>query len=234
LIRAHEFNSTWWGGPAGIIEGPAFFALPADEQKAALTRFEWVEFRSSATAAPPAQTVNEAGFLKADTQIPFRIGLREFPRGCTADLTLRSAADPDFSLDASDWEIFEHERFRLLPGVTPERLNARYAMWAEALRESDPEHCFQILQGGAPQGWFLGHAESSDTVNLTLGVLRHGASISGFTIYQAALKRFAGMGYRIGTAAFSASNTAVLNIYSKLGARFTCPSEIWMWMRRPA
>jgi hypothetical protein len=175
--------------------------------------------------------------MRVDTQVQFRIGLRELAaagNGRAAGVSLRSALEPDFSLDQSDWEIFGHERFRVLPGVTEERLNERYSRWAEMLRKNDPAHCFQILREGEPQGWFLGQAESGDTVNLTLGVLRRNAGVSGFTVYETALRRFREMGYRMGTASFSVSNTAVHNIYARLGARFTCPAGIWLWMRRPA
>lgn len=231
MIRLHQFNTDWWGKPVGIIEDAAFFLLPAAERNQALAEFDWVEVRTELTNRVPSSAIHEAGFFAADTQVEFRIGLsggeRTFPQG----IELISAEDPGWSLDASCWAPFEHERFSLLPRITPERLLARYRMWALSLADKHPEHCFQILYEGGSQAWFLGGPISNDVVDLTLSVRRENARISGHAVYQAALAQYANLGFRIGQASFSIRNTGVHNIYAKLGARFRRPTGIWLWCR---
>jgi hypothetical protein len=218
-----------------ILDDPTFFSLPPNEQRCILEPFDWAEFRATLAENLPLLKMSDAGFTLADTQVHFRIRLRDLSNplsDCSAGLTLRAATETGTLLDESEWAIFHHERFRHLPGVNTARLNVRYSMWAESLLKSDPRHCFQILYEGLPQGWFLARPESGDTLNLTLGVLRRDARVSGYAVYEAALRRFASMNYRVGCASFSISNTPVHNIYSQLGARFVRPVGMWLWVRR--
>jgi hypothetical protein len=48
-------------------------------------------------------------------------------------------------------------------------------------------------------------------------------------LYQKAIRAYAAKGTRIGFGSFSVRNTAVLNIYSQLGARFTSAEGVWLW-----
>ena len=41
MIRLHEFNTKWWGQPAGIIDDAGFFSLPAPARRQALEPFQW-------------------------------------------------------------------------------------------------------------------------------------------------------------------------------------------------
>ena len=81
---------------------------------------------------------------------------------------------------------------------------------------------------GQPQGWFLSSL-TGQGLYLALAMLSQTAQISGLHLYQAAFLAYAAKGARIGHAGFSARNTAVLNIYSQLGARFTPAEGIWLW-----
>jgi hypothetical protein len=233
LIRLHQFNSEWWGKPAGIIEDSTFFTFSREEQSAALKPFAWAEFRVPLNKDLPLCAIRDAGFMLADTQVHFRIALNKL-RGSSNEsspgLTLRPATEPGYVLDPSDWAMFRHERFQFLPDITAEQLNARYAKWAESLLNNSPGLCFQIFYAGLPQGWFLAQSELDGTVNLALGVLRSDAKVSGFSVYQNVLRRLASMGYEVGHASFSVSNTAVHNIYAQLGARFVRPVGIWLWI----
>jgi hypothetical protein len=67
-------------------------------------------------------------------------------------------------------------------------------------------------------------------LNLTLAAARRQARISGFLLYEKGLAAYAARGHRIGFASFSVMNTPVHNIYAKLGARFTPPTAIWLWV----
>jgi len=48
-------------------------------------------------------------------------------------------------------------------------------------------------------------------------------------LYQKTIRVYATKGARIGFTSFSVRNTAVLNIYSQLGARFTSAEGVWLW-----
>jgi hypothetical protein len=61
-------------------------------------------------------------------------------------------------------------------------------------------------------------------------MLAKDARVSGMLLYHKACITYAGMGYRVGEASFSATNSAVHNIYARLGARFTAPSGNWLWI----
>ena len=229
MIRTHEYNTRWWGAPAGIVDDPAFFALRDPERQQALAPFEWVEFKSAFAGAPSLSSLAGAGFILADTQLAFRIALKQGGGSCGDDLTVRFADEPGFAYCKKDLASFQHERYVHLPGISPERLNTRYAEWGSQLIREHPRTCLAVLSGGEVQGWFLSQPAAAG-LNLTLAVAHRNARISGFLLYEKSLAAYAARGHRIGFASFSAMNTAVHNIYSKLGARFTAPVGIWLWI----
>jgi hypothetical protein len=147
--------------------------------------------------------MSEAGFVFVDTQVNFRIGLARRGSSCAAPLSLVPASSGSWQVDTAEWAIFRHERFRFLPGITPLRLNQRYARWAAELVEQSPEACFEIRSEAGPEGWYFGKPASERTVNLTLGVMRKDARISGYAAYEAVLGHFADLGFRLGWASFS-------------------------------
>ena len=66
---------------------------------------------------------------------------------------------------------------------------------------------------------------------VALAMLAGDATISGMLLYQKACAAYARLGYRVGEASFSVTNTAVHNIYAKLGARFSTPAGNWLWIK---
>jgi len=229
MIRSHEFNSRWWGAPAGILDDPAFFDLAEDERERVLAGYRWVEFRSELAAAPRLSSIARAGFFLADTQIAFRIGLQQRCGSCADELAVCFADEPGFAYCERDLAPFEYERFVHLPGVTPDRLHARYAAWGRQLIGDHPESCLAVMSRGEIQGWFLS-APTEVGLNLALAATHRGVRISGFLLYEKSLAAYAERGHRLGFASFGVRNTAVHNIYAKLGARFTAPTGIWFWV----
>ncbi len=230
MIRQHDFNSRWWGEPVGIVDRGAFFSLPPAERARALAPFHWVEFKSRLNDAPPLTLLRDAGFFLADTQVEFRIGLKaSVVSACAEAIAVHFATDAPFDLRAEDVPLFEHERYRHLPGNDPERTNRRYVEWARQLIREHPDCCLQVTAEEAAQGWFLSRP-AAGCLNLTLAMLRRHARISGFLLYDQALRAYASRGHRIGWASFSVTNTAVLNIYARLGAHFVGPTGIWLWV----
>ncbi len=230
MIRLHEINSRWWGEPAGIVDDAGFFALPDHEREQALAPYRWVEFKSGFAGAPPLPALARAGFFLVDVQIAFRIALKPGGgSGCSEALMARFADEPGFAYSGDELAPFEHERYIHLPGQTQDRLNARYGDWGKQLIRDHPETCLAILADGEVQGWFLSQPAAAG-LNLTLAAAHHSARISGFLLYEKGLAAYAGRGHRIGFASFSVMNTPVHNIYAKLGARFTPPTAIWLWV----
>jgi len=231
MIRRHEANSGWWGEPVGVLDDAGFFALEAPAQRQALDEFSFVEFKAPLEAAPPAAALARAGFLLADVQIPFRIALAAVPPVASlAGYACRSAAEEAFEVRQEHMRGFAHERFTELPGMTIERLNARYATWSNQLIERSPGWCLRLSHGGVTQGWFLAEPAGSGLF-LALAMLAERATVSGQHLYQCAMNEFAQRGAGVGQASFSVRNTAVLNIYARLGARFTPAVGVWQRLR---
>ncbi len=226
MIREHVFNSQWWGGRAGIIESFDFFDAPAGEQQRALDAFDWVELRAPLRDAP-LRAIHERGFFQIDVQVPFRIALARVPDAPSlAGFTVERAP---FTIDEHELAPFANERYRYLPGVTEEKLAARYSMYTQHLLASDPEWCLRIVSGGRVQGWFLSQ-NTPDGLALELAMLHRDATTSGIYIYQKALRVYAERA-RLGFARFSITNVPVLNIYSRLGAQYLAPVGSWLWIR---
>lgn len=232
MIRTHEANSAWWGQPVGLVTDAAFFARDRAAQQATLRPFAWAEFKAPLTGALDAFALGRAGFVQVDVQMPFRIALRDIPASASlAGYECRSAMETPFTLQPNDVRTFEHERFLALPGVTPEHLNQRYVEWANQIVIKHPATSLCLTHEGRSQGWFFAETEGA-VLHLTLGMLAAGATVSGQHLYHAALQAYARGGANLGYASFSVRNTAVLNIYARLGAKFTTPTGVWLW-RRP-
>jgi len=228
VIREHEFNTQWWGSPVGILDDPAFFDLESSAQDEVCAPYAWVEYSAQLDAAPGPERLGHAGFHSVDTQIRFRINLSKIESTPSIEqLSVTSAEETPFSVSNDELKSFIHERFRFLPGVTAERLNNRYALWSNLLIADHPAWCLQISDGADVQGWFLAQAHPGEPLDLTLAMLKIDAHISGHLLYQKAMLEFAARGARIGDAKFSVTNTAVMNIYASLGARFLPPEGYW-------
>lgn len=229
MITEHTFNSAWFGAPVGIVRDPAWLAGPADDVRAALARYAWVELRCRPDAADRRRLAAH-GFFLADTQVHFRLGLGALrPTPSLDGLALRWADAAPFAVAADDMAPFQHERYRLVPGVTPARLAQRYARWAAQLIADAPATCIQVERGGVAQGWFLS-ATHGKRLQLTLAMTAAGATISGLHLYLAAALGYAGRGHTIGEASFSVHNLPVLNLYSHLGARFVSTEDSWLFV----
>jgi hypothetical protein len=230
MIAEHTFNSAWYGAPSGIVRDlPALAAAGDDEVHAALARFAFVELRC-APDAPGADRPRLArlGFFLADTQILFRLGLAALrPTPSLDALTLHWADDAPFTVDAM--APFRHERFQHLPGMTAARIDARYARWAADLVAASPATCLRVASAGVTQGWFLSERRGP-RLRLALAMAAAGATISGLHLYLAACLGYAARGHTVGEASFSVHNTAVLNIYAHLGARFVATEDHWLWI----
>jgi len=228
VIGRHDFNSDWCGQEAGIVRDAAFFGLPAAQRAELLAPWAWVEARQEPGLEDAG--LQGAGFRLVDTQMPFKIGLSRLQASPSLERAeVRFCDAQPFTIEAGELSDFAHERFLVLPGIGMADLNRRYALWSQALLASDPAHGMQVLVGGEVAGWFLGR-RTPKGLELTLAMLRRGASVSGHLLYHRALMAYAERGERVGYAAFSVRNTPVLNIYAALGARFLPSIGSWLWL----
>jgi hypothetical protein len=225
VIREHAFNARWWGAPVGIVEEPAtFFAAPAEARQAALEPFAWTEVRVPAGAAWDRAAAASDGFVAADVQIGFRIGLRRLPAPGPSTQALQVVPAVPFA--GRRLAPFGSERFHVL-GAPEDLVDARFAAWAEDLRTAAPDWCFEVRSEDEPQGFFCS-TPAEGGLHLALAGLYRDATVSGALVYGAALHAYAARGARSGWAAFSARNHAVHNVYASLGARFVSATEIWI------
>jgi hypothetical protein len=170
-----------------------------------------------------------AGFRLTDTQIAFRIALDKIEETpSTLKLDCVAASTQTFRLDAASMSDFQHERFAHLNGVSSDRITSRFADWANQLLQAHPDFALEVSYEGQTQGWFVAEPTKKG-LYLALAMLARGSTLSGANLYRKALHHFAAQGQSIGHAGFSASNTAVLNIYSQFGARFTAAHGTWLW-----
>jgi len=229
MIREHAHNTAWWGKPVATVEDAAFFALEPAARAAALRAYAWAEFKAPLASAPPLLKLAQSGFTLVDVQMGFRLMLGTVPDAPSlADLVGEFADQTHFEIGLDETRDFEHERFLQIPGVDRERLAQRYVRWSNQLVREQAGWCLRMSYQGKVQGWFL--ASMTDRgLYLALAMLSQTAEVSGLHLYQKAVRAFAARGARIGFAAFSVRNTAVLNIYSQLGARFTPAEGVWLW-----
>jgi hypothetical protein len=232
MIREHETNARWWGEPVGVVDDPAFFALPGDERAALLAPFAWAEYRAPLDDAPDPWALSRAGFAFGDVQVGFRIALGRIPQTPSAGaLEVVAADERPFDPGALPVRPFQHERFALLHGAAAHDLGARYLAWARDLVAEHPAWCFEILADGTPQGWYCSRPQGRNGVELTLAALYEQATISGVTLYEAAIRAYAARGARTGGASFSVRNHAAHGIYAALGARFVAATGFWLWQQ---
>jgi hypothetical protein len=232
MIEVNKYNSAWLGLKAGTLTDPGWFLKSASERVSELAGYGFVEFKARLSDAPAATLLQEAGFFWVDAIIGFRIGLNRLAATPSLErYECVSAQIEPFHVDGNEMMEFQSERFLSLPGMTSELLAKRYEKWANQLVQEEPSSCFRVLLGGKTQGWFLGKKRGT-SVDLTLAMLAKGASATGAHLYHKALLAYSNMGCSMGKAAFSVKNTPVLNIYSSLGAHFTQPEGVWIWISR--
>lgn len=233
MVREHALNTEWWGERVGVIDDPRFFLLAEPERRRLLEPFAWVEFSSDLSRARPILwQIAGAGFAQVDVQVNFRINLKAVQLDQSArDLEVVFADERAFDVASHQAESFTAERFLLLPDATQDRVDGRFTLWAAKLLKQSPDACMQLVHKGRVQGWFLARPDAGAGLNLTLAMKQRDAAVSGLHLYQRALRAYADRGHVLGWASFSLSNTAVQNLYSNLGARFTAPKGNWLWVR---
>lgn len=235
MIPSHAFHSRWWGAPVGILTDSSQLHSPNLAEE--LSGLAWCELRLPLDAEAPRDRIFELGFILADVQVPFRLDMARavesmrFSASTESRVKVETASESSFEVRGQSVATFSKERFRLLPGCDADRLRQRYVLWANQLIQDAPNWALQLTMDGKVQGWFLSSCRGR-TVELTLAMLSSEATISGHQLYARAIQTYCDMGAKRGAASFSVSNTAVMNIYSSFGARFTGPQGCWLYWSR--
>ena len=147
-------------------------------------------------------------------------------------LTVRQAVDADHErIVAIAGSSFDLGRYHADPRFPRKLADRRYRVWMEHALASPSRETWIGVVGpvGAPAGFL--HAErSGDSADIRLAAIDRGApSIAGPELFRGALVEMAARGVDRVTARISASNSAVLNIYSALGFRFHDPETVSHW-----
>jgi hypothetical protein len=227
MIDCHDFNTRWWGADVGIVRDPLFFELSAEHRDSLLAQFAWAEWRAPNGHRPGGPEA--AGFWWADVQVHFSIALGDVKAPCSQD-ALEVRPGP-FDPSARLFEPFTHERFNLLPGITRERVTARYKLWASDLIATAPSWCVELHHDGLAQGFHCA-IPSARGLHLALFGRYIGATVPGRTLYHAVLASYAARGATVGYAAYSIGNVAAQKIYVGAGARTVGIEPCWLWTRK--
>lgn len=226
-MKLHEFNSKWWGKPVGVGNVDDYCALEPEQRRAMVAEYDWIELRGQPTRQQ-VWCLSDDGFACVDQQVSFRVGLRARSSSPTsAALAVITAKQEPPLFDLTKMALFERERFWLLPGVDEATLQQRFALWGRVLTEESPETCLALVNAERRvQGWFLSRPDERG-LELTLAMLSKDSEISGFHLYERGLAHY-GASHAMGWASFSGANTAVLNIYARLGASFVSTQQYWL------
>lgn len=229
IVERHEFNSEWWGADVGIVRYAEFFMLSQRERAELLSPYAWVEFKHPRGAL--SEQISRSGFFPIDCQLGFRLDLSRFEyEEPNPAVGFRTADRTPFRIEYGTTRSFDKERFRALPGITPERLDRRYVDWANQLISECPAHAIEVTCQGVVQGWYLGRPVG-DEIELTLVMLHRGATlITGRSLYGVAFSAFAKMGSSTGFASVSANNLPSLNLFAWHGVQFNSAMECWLWV----
>jgi len=228
-IARHEFNTVWWGKPVGISTDRALLTMPDDELDKMVLDYDWIEVRCPLNEIPAAWLGPNNGFQYVDAQLSYRAPLRHLAPLSPATSLIPATDRPLGGLD--DLAPFSSERYAKLPGVTAERLAARYRRWANDLVAAHPDWCAAVLHEGQPAGYIFG-APDGRSANFVLAASSVEATTPGLVIYLAAAHFFAGKGAARMASAFSSTNVGALNAHVALRCRFDKATGIWIRMTR--
>lgn len=139
-----------------------------------------------------------------------------------------------------DWEIietiaaqsFRHGRYHADPLFPRQLADLRYQRWIRSALsgEHDIDHVYVMGEPGRVKGFYHVTIEGSRS-DLRLAAVppELQGTMLGFDLYVSMLHLLKRLGVRRATTSISASNTAVMNIYSMLGFGFSEPETIYHW-----
>jgi RimJ/RimL family protein N-acetyltransferase len=129
---------------------------------------------------------------------------------------------------------FKFGRYHTDPRFPRDLANARYVQWMRnALSGSNPNNVVFVLgQPGEVVG-FMDIVIRNGRADLRLGAVdpskNTGFSGAGFSLYVESVRTVLGLGAKSVTTKIASANTRVMNVFSRLGFRFSKPEAVLHW-----
>lgn len=219
------------GSVRDLISDPSRLS-PTLEQWAEKNSVELVGCRIPSHPSAGRALLEDSGFRFIEAQL--RATIPQLKRAALdrPRITVRQAVESDHArIVEIAGSSFDLGRYHADPRFPRKLADRRYRVWMErALAKPAPETWIGVVGPvGAPAGFLLAE-RSGDGADIRLAAIDRGApSIAGPELFRGALCELAARGLDRVTARISASNSAVLNIYSSLGFRFHDPETVSHW-----
>jgi RimJ/RimL family protein N-acetyltransferase len=152
-------------------------------------------------------------------------------RPARAALRLAGPEDRE-ALESIAGAAFHHGRFHADPRFPRRLADLRYRHWiARALTAAgDVERIYVMGEPGSVQGFYhLTVEDAASDLRLAAVSAEFQGTMVGFDLYLAMLHALQQLGVRRVATSISATNTAVMNVFSMLGFQFVEPEAIYHW-----
>jgi hypothetical protein len=224
LIRAHAFNSVWWGSPVGISSDVQDLFQNPEQLSSESTKFDWIEFRIAFEDLPTQKLGPSNGAQLVETQLTYQKNISRLGV-CPGGVTILPATQAP--INVNNFSPFSHERYAKLRKVDANRLALRYRQLADQLVENSPETCASIFYKSSLVGYIFGHMKGTTAV-FDLAVTSINAQVSGQALYDAAGYMFNQAGASRMTSSFNAANLGALNAHVRMQCSFIEATSIWL------
>jgi RimJ/RimL family protein N-acetyltransferase len=163
-----------------------------------------------------------------------RLGARSFPGDSPLIAPAEKVDLPELRVIAET--AFSHERYHVDPRLNSRLANLRYGNWLESSFHHPRQVLLKISATDQLVGFFIVEtlADASAYWHLTAIAPALQGQGYGLRAWQAMLARHKNEGITSVSTTISARNTAVLNLYAKLGFRFLPPEMTFHWIRSAA
>jgi GNAT superfamily N-acetyltransferase len=156
---------------------------------------------------------------------------RGIPEGA---LVILPATAPDLpALEAIAEGAFYTERYHVDPRLDPALANRRYGRWVRGSVNHPTQRLLKIQDGTQIIAVFIVETGHGGHVYWHLTAIAPEFQGKGFgrRVWLSMLQRHRNEGAAVITTTISARNVRVLNLYSKLGARFLPPEMTFHWLK---
>lgn len=175
------------------------------------------------------------GFRYLETALHPHADLSGFAIHEPDTLVIMEAGDEDMNeMEAIAASVFDHGRIHADPRLGPELGNRRYARWVSNYRSYAGQVLLKVLDNeGAIIALFITQDGPDRSIYWHLTAIAPGHQGKGYgtRVWKAMLAKHAKDGVRTIRTTITATNINVLNLYAKLGFRFSAPEMTFHWMR---
>ncbi|MGJ0507548.1 MAG: GNAT family N-acetyltransferase [Methylocystis sp.] len=149
-------------------------------------------------------------------------------------LAVVPALDRDLpALQAIAEQAFRHERYHMDPRLDPRLADKRYGRWVRASFNHPTQQLLKIVDGQQIIGVFVVEMDRGSRVHWHLTAIAPDFQGKGYgrRTWLSMLRYHRDKGAIMITTTISARNVRVLNLYSRLSARFLPPEMTFHWVR---